>query len=416
MRKERGVQTRSLVLAIVLALAKVIAVYAAAPPDQLCRLPSIEEKLAVVSGYSVSEDHGAKAYPHILGSANSCPDRGLSYRFGGYVKLDAIHDFDAIGATDNFNVATIPTDGRPGENSRLHARETRLNMDTRSIAGTRDLRVFVEGDFFNQDETSFRIRHAFAEVGGLTVGQTWTTFMDEGPGPRIVDFENPSGYIIDRRALLRYERRIGDSWYLSSGIEESSLVVTEPAGTTGTTNSLWPDSILRIRWEHSHFHLQTAAIIREFQFQEDVTNDTQSVTGWGFNFSGRAETTERDTSYFEITFGDGIGGFRGVPDAGPDAFGVLEALPAFAWNVAWTHDWSDRFSSNFIFSRAELTNSAGQAGSTESGFQYLATNIIWSAREQVDVGLEYLFGKREDKDGSSGEANRLHLGIWFYLP
>ena len=83
--------------------------HATAPPDQLCRLPPIEEKIAVVSGRWVSDGHGARAYQHILESANSCPDRGLSYRIGGYVKLDAIHDFDAIGATDQFNVATIPT-------------------------------------------------------------------------------------------------------------------------------------------------------------------------------------------------------------------------------------------------------------------------------------------------------------------
>ena len=102
-RKERGVQTRSLVLAIVLALARVIAVHAAASHDQLCQLPPIEEKIAVVSGYSVSDGHGATAYPHIQESANSCPDRGLSYRIGGYVKLNAIHDFDAIGATDQFD-------------------------------------------------------------------------------------------------------------------------------------------------------------------------------------------------------------------------------------------------------------------------------------------------------------------------
>ena len=77
---------------------------------------------------------------------------------GGYVKLDAIHDFDAIGDTDQFDVGTIPTDGRPGENSRLHARETRLNIDTRFLTGEDESRVFIEGDFFNRDETSFRAR------------------------------------------------------------------------------------------------------------------------------------------------------------------------------------------------------------------------------------------------------------------
>ena len=48
---------------------------------------------------------------------------------GGYVKADFIHDFNAIGSTDAFDPLSIPTDGRRGENTRLHARQTRLNLD-----------------------------------------------------------------------------------------------------------------------------------------------------------------------------------------------------------------------------------------------------------------------------------------------
>ena len=123
----------------------------------------------------------------------------------------------------------------------------------------------------------------------------------------------------------------------------------------------------------------------------NVSFDQQDVTGWGFNVSGATGVTPRDTAYFEITFGEGIGGFRGIPDAGPDSLGVLEPLPAFAWNVAWTHDWSENWSSNFIVSKGEVTNSAGQAGSELRSLQYLAANIIWSPNKHVDVGLEYLF-------------------------
>jgi hypothetical protein len=41
-------------------------------------------------------------------------DSGLSVDIGGYVKGDLIHDFDAIASTDNFDTATIFTDGRVG--------------------------------------------------------------------------------------------------------------------------------------------------------------------------------------------------------------------------------------------------------------------------------------------------------------
>lgn len=104
---------------------------------------------------------------------------GLRVRIGGYGKFDVIHDFNAIGDTDQFDVATIPTDGQPGQNTRLHARQTRIDLDTILSTGTSRYRVFVEGDFFNANDTSLRLRHAFAEIRPMTLGQTWTTFMDE---------------------------------------------------------------------------------------------------------------------------------------------------------------------------------------------------------------------------------------------
>ena len=39
------------------------------------------------------------------------PKSPVIFTFGGYIKADMIHDFDAIGSPDFFDVSTIPTDG-----------------------------------------------------------------------------------------------------------------------------------------------------------------------------------------------------------------------------------------------------------------------------------------------------------------
>lgn len=48
--------------------------------------------------------------------------------------------------------------------------------------------------------------------------------------------------------------------------------------------------------------------------------------------------------------------------------------------------------------------------------QYIAANLIWTPVKHIDMGVEYLFGTRQDKDGSRGEANRLQFGFWYRLP
>ena len=57
------------------------------------------------------------------------PRTNVSVKVGGYAKADFIHDFNAIGNTDFFDTTTIPTSGPQTQNTRLHARQTRLNLD-----------------------------------------------------------------------------------------------------------------------------------------------------------------------------------------------------------------------------------------------------------------------------------------------
>ncbi|MGH8534537.1 MAG: hypothetical protein ACREV1_17945, partial [Gammaproteobacteria bacterium] len=66
------------------------------------------------------------------------------FTFGGYVKLDMIHDFDPIGSTDQFDPRTIPMDGREGTNTRIQARQTRLSLGLVRPAESRDLKLFTE--------------------------------------------------------------------------------------------------------------------------------------------------------------------------------------------------------------------------------------------------------------------------------
>lgn len=108
------------------------------------------------------------------------PGTDLSVKIGGYVKADLIHDFDDIGSEDLFVTSTINTSGNKRQGrTRLHARQSRLNVDARRPSEYGPIRAFIEGDFFgsggNQNvsnSTGFRLRHAYGEIGRLLAGQT----------------------------------------------------------------------------------------------------------------------------------------------------------------------------------------------------------------------------------------------------
>ena len=131
---------------------------------------------------------------------------GINLRFGGFVKLDFIQDFDYVGNQDQFKVNSIPVDGDPnallGGSTNLSARQTRITMDVSSDAGNGRMRAYVEGDFFGSGN-SFRLRHGYGEWKGLLAGQTWTTFQDISARPFTLDYEGPDAEIFVRQAIIR---------------------------------------------------------------------------------------------------------------------------------------------------------------------------------------------------------------------
>jgi len=113
------------------------------------------------------------------------PGTNTSVSFSGYVKLDAIHDIDQdLG--DSFFIydwggggSAIALDGGTSEpKTSLHARQTRLRFDSLTPTGAGQLKTRIETDFYGGGN-ALRMRHAYASLGPVLAGQTWSTIMDE---------------------------------------------------------------------------------------------------------------------------------------------------------------------------------------------------------------------------------------------
>ena len=84
--------------------------------------------------------------------------------------------------------------------------------------------------------------------------------------------------------------------------------------------------------------------------------------------------------------------------------------------IGWTHLWRENLQSNFTFSEASINNLEGQDSAALHRKTYLAVNLIWKPTARVFVGVEYLYGIRENFGGQDAEAHRLQASFGFYLP
>jgi hypothetical protein len=333
---------------------------------------------------------------------------------GGYFKLDLIHDFDANSSPDFFDPRSIPVDGSKGTNTRVHARETRLSLGIEGPAEGRNLKLFLEGDFYGTGN-ALRLRHAYAQYGALLAGQTWTTVMDERNIPPTIDFETPLAAPLVRQGLLRVTTGLSKRSDLAFAVEESDPEILIPAGVQGSPEKTWPDFTTRFRFTHSRGHVQLSGFVGRTRFRAAM-GATSDVTIGGVLASTSVSLFDRDTAYFQVVYGPGVGRYRGAASAALDAAGRLETVDVVGLTVGYQHYWSRRWSSNAVVSPAWVVSELGDPATSNDNLNYVAVNLLyWFIDRRAWLGGEYLYGRRELRNGVHGSDSRIQLATCFNL-
>jgi DcaP outer membrane protein len=357
------------------------------------------------------------------------PGTKTSLQIGGFVQLDAIVDSDRIGDKDAFVVSTIPTgDSRAGAgNTSFSIRQTRLFLKTQTP--TKDwgnLVTYVEMDFFGTDGAEPRIRHAYGQIGDkfqLLAGQTWSAFQDATVFPSTLDFQGPAGIITSRRPQVRLRQEWDKRWTSVISIEDPKSDVTTPSGFVGEKSTPYPDLDANVRWTPDWGHLQLSGVLRYLQIDPD-DGPRESALGYGLSLTGSVKTFRIDDKHvdsllFQAAAGNGIARYiNDTSGLGLDAVlstsgNDLDGLDTFAGMIAYQHWWHRKWASTVGYSIVTIDNSDSEPGSDYHSGQYGVLNLRYYPAERVMLGVELLYGVREDKDGSSGDDLRVQFSAQY---
>jgi hypothetical protein len=355
---------------------------------------------------------------------------GLDTRFliGGFAKISVIHDSDAIGTPGEFVTSAIVTrgatkaEGAEGQTN-FSVQPSRLYFETRTPLNQHRLTTFLSMDLFG-DSTSttpdLRLRQAYGEVtdilfgGDLLAGQAWSTFSDLEAFPNTLDFEGPNSFFGTRQPLVRWTRGIADGLKLMIGAETPDNHIIQGADSL----TAWPDGVLSLVWDQAPVHLMGSFVARDLRASFD-NGPTETAFGWGGSVSGKVGMpfiAEKDYMTFSVTYGEGIGsGFNDAPpDAAFNSTGTsLEAIPVFGWLASYEHWWSRQFYSTVVYGALKANNRQFQPPDSFKKTQYASGNLIWVPNEHWLLGIEGLWGKREDKDGADGTVFRTQFTMRF---
>ena len=363
------------------------------------------------------------------------PGTDSAMRIGGYVNLAVVTSFDPVLIPDRFITGSIPPEGEdvPGAKSgtEVTANQTRVNLEVRQHTTGGILRAFVEGDFEGDGDT-FRLRHAFGQYRYMLAGKTWSTFMDTNSRPEGVDFEGINGQVLVRQPQVRVFPKFGENMSFKFALENPETDVVNGTGAKGRSDFV--ASVDRVPLGSlGSWNSRVAVIVRDLQAQdtEGATGEigdnipTKSEFGWGVTTSGRVPLTrwgEDDFLLWQLTYGKGIGRYVsdlntiGGGDAVFDEDGKLYALPVLAGFLSYQHLWAKDFwflerwpgkmRSNVTLSWVGIDNYDFQDDQNYDSTLRASANLIYLPARNVRLGLELLWGKRTNKDKSSGTATQ----------
>ncbi len=343
------------------------------------------------------------------------PDSKTEIGVHGLPVFQIIHDTTGLN-NNRFDTASIPVNGAPPQ-TKFSVNFTQLQFSSTTPVTRGRLNTMISMDFNGEiDRPDPRLRIAFGEFAsdelglGVLGGQTYTTMLDLQAVPETLDFAGPTGLWQQRQPLLRVSKSFEDTLTAEFAVETPENV----SYINAEKLTRWPDLAIAGTWyaggEYIK-HLRLAGLARDLR-AEDANGSTDSALGWAVTGSAKLGLPflgAKDNFKFTLHYGDGYG--TQIKSGPQEAVfntvnSELDTIGVFASYGGIQHFWSDRFRSNLVYGFMYADNPGFVSGDVIDNTQYAAVDFIWTPFKTTTFGVEYLWGRRENKDGASGTANR----------
>ena len=348
-------------------------------------------------------------------------DGNMQLRILGSVRFALNDDFAILPVQKTFNTYYIPVgaDNIKINNFNSSLGQTRLGFEVHRKLKNKNVFIRLETDFNGQDN-AFRIRHAYGEIGHFLVGQTWSLFSNVSSLPAMVDSNGPTGSVTLRTAQVRYFRsnRKGTNWAIAMEYSRPDLNTTELDTTGLSVVQVIPDFTARIERQGIFGAVQLSSVITTLSIK-DANNEISNTFGWGGQLSGTIDFTKQHQLLYQITYGRSIAHFiTTFSGTGRDFIynpetGKFDGLYSFGGFLSYGFDWTKHLKTNISAGYAELSNKAYQPGDTYRNSMSMSFDTFWSIVDGLKLGVEYVYGQRWNKDGSTGKASRIST-LFYY--
>jgi len=313
-------------------------------------------------------------------------------------------------------------------------RQSRFGVKSSTPTQFGDLKTIFEFELFgtgvDAGQTTFRLRHAYGELGQFGAGQTWSPFMDIGVFPNTIEYWGPNGMVFFRNVQVR--------WMPIQSKKGGVTIALERPGASGDQGTYagrvelqnirprfnFPDLSGNARMERDWGYLQVASIVRKIGWVDTSTNTPNlggSVVGWGVNVTSNLNVSKKNLAKLAFVYGNGIENYMndapvdvGVATNPPGSRLPIKAvaLPVLGVVSFLDHTWNEQFTSSVGYSMVDIRNSNAQLPSDYHQGHYAIANLLYHPTKKIMIGGEFQFGRRVNfSDGFNTNDYRMQFSF-----
>ena len=330
---------------------------------------------------------------------------GADINLYGFVRGDANYIIE--GQDDDFN-KVASSDGKTKDKLRATAKTTRLGLDfNTNVAGDNKLGGKVEVDFAGSTTDSngaLRIRHAYLTYNNWLFGQTTSNFLSNH-APEMIDFAtNVGGGTAARIPQVRYGFNLAPATKLFISAEEGdssgkNIKYSVPNLTAKLTQG----------FADGKGSVSARALVENYKSADD------SDTAWGLAAGVNYQVMDPLKISADVSYVDGNSNYLYGSNSSyvvDGANGKIAQNEAFGVQVGGTYKFNEKLRSTLAYGALFADDGTDYAtlNSTANEEVYQAwINFIYSPVKPLDLGGEYINGKRDTFAGNSNKDNRVGL-------
>ena len=346
----------------------------------------------------------------------------------GYVKGDVIYDFNQdVG--DGFFVPALWSKPYTGKaHIRLHARQSRFGIKSKTDTAIGQIRTTIEGDFFGGNTgDSFRLRHAFGEWDMTSnwtflAGQTWKTANIVAKGITTVDFTGPAGpnFSTGRTPQIRMTYHGGPlSW---------ATAIENP---TWNSDTAVPNISTLVQYDlSSDYQFLMSGTVADWKGHTYTNQDI----GWAVQAGANIKVAD----FARLTVGGAYGQYEICKylnqsgqfcgtfiDADMDGAPDFMVDNAYGVSVAAAFDVTDTTTITVAWGWDHMHNHfKSLEGIDAVNVMTVHANVLWQPVSQMRLGWELMWGQYDFDAGPGFQTNvvgknrhdfRAQFGSWFYF-